>query len=123
MQEVLRLQNEHAGFKLTLNAFRLGPDLLVVIEGGASHAGAVALGVNYRAGEANASVLAAPGHKEDAPTHRCAYRISKALGCRVAVVMGIHFPDLRKEQIAEIEKQLDMMTQEAIKKLKGRNKS
>ncbi len=104
---------------MRLNVFQIGTDYLIVIQGGASHVGAVALGVNYNPQEnkANASVIAAPGHKEDVLAHRAAYLFSKALGKHTAVVMGLHYHGLAKDDIAIIEQEVEDLIRQAVQRL------
>ena len=130
--------------KITLRCFTLGKDYQVIISGGREHVGAVALGQCYKTepdkanvsalsayrhdtppaplkgginAEANASVIAAYGHREDELAKNAARKLSKAFCANVAVTAGIHFDDLSPQEIDEIILTVNELTGQLIAKL------
>lgn len=105
--------------KITLRCFTLGKDYQVIISGGREHVGAVALGQCYKTepAKANASVIAAYGHREDDLAKDAARKLSKAFCANVAVTAGIHFDDLSPKDIDEIILTVNELTGQLIAKL------
>ena len=118
-----------------LEVFRLGRDLQVLCGGGASHIGAVALaapaqvyalqqGQHAQAdqaaqpGQTEARLLALPGHKEDSLALRMAQSISQSLHCAVCVSAGIHYDNITRAEIAQVEQMVQDLTQRCISALK-----
>ena len=118
-----------------LKVFRLGRDLQVLCGGGASHIGAVALAAPAQAhelqegqhaqadqaaqpGQTEARLLALPGHKEDALALRMAQSISQSLHCAVCVSAGIHYDNITRAEIAQVEQMVQDLTQRCISALK-----
>ena len=118
-----------------LKVFRLGRDLQVLCGGGASHIGAVALaapaqvyepqqGQHAQAdqaaqpGQTEARLLALPGHKEDALALRMAQSISQSLHCAVCFSAGIHYDNITRAEIAQVEQMVQDLTQRCISALK-----
>ena len=87
--------------EVRLNAVRVGRDLIVIIDGGQGHIGAVAAGTNC-GGLAVSSVLTVPGHRDDRIAKDAAERISKRLGCNCAVVAGVHYDDITPQEIKDV---------------------
>jgi hypothetical protein len=87
--------------EVRLHAVRMGKDLIVVIEGGMGHIGAVAAGTNC-GGLPVSSVLTVPGHRDDRIAKDAAERISKKLGCNCAVVAGVHYDDITPQEIKDV---------------------
>ncbi|MCL2549378.1 MAG: hypothetical protein FWE78_00255 [Methanimicrococcus sp.] len=89
---------------LVLEGRSVGDDMLITLTGGAAHIGAAALA--YRdsgTGRTTASVLSAPGHKEEEIALKGAKMFSKALNKTVLFAAGIHLDDITPEEITEIE--------------------
>jgi hypothetical protein len=84
-----------------LHAVRIGKDLVVVIEGGEGHIGAVGAGTNC-GGLAVSSVLTVPGHRDDRIAKDAAERISKKFGCNCAVVAGVHYDNITAQEIKDV---------------------
>lgn len=85
-------------------------DLLLVIEGGQSHIGALGLGLprpsrssagNFRA---SMSSLALPDHRDDEMLREIMEIVVAGSGRRVAAVAGIHFDDLTGEQLEALRR-------------------
>ena len=118
-----------------LKVLRLGRDLQVLCGGGASHIGAVALAAPAQVyelqqgqhaladqaaqpGQTAARLLALPGHKEDALALRMAQSISQSLHCAVCVSAGIHYDNITRAEIAQVEQMVQDLTQRCISALK-----
>ena len=118
-----------------LKVFRLGRDLQVLCGGGASHIGAVALAAPAQVyepqqgqhaladqaaqpGQTEARLLALPGHKEDALALRMAQSISQSLHCAVCVSAGIHYDNITRAEIEQVEQMVQDLTQRCISALK-----
>jgi hypothetical protein len=84
----------------TLAARQVGADWLVEITGGEAHIGAAALAtfdvVHARAG---ASVLSAPGHREEQVALDAARTIARATRTTAVVVAGLHYPNITVDEI------------------------
>lgn len=100
MKEVV-LGKSMGRVEVRLHAIPVGNDLIVVIEGGRSHIGAVAAGTNC-GGLAVSSVLTVPGHRDDRIAKDAAERISKKLGRNCAVVAGVHYDDITPQEIKDV---------------------
>jgi gallate decarboxylase subunit D len=87
--------------EVRLNAIPVGNDLVVVIDGGRGHIGAVGAGTNC-GGLAVSSVLTVPGHRDDRIAKDAAERISKKLGCNCAVVAGVHYDNITAQEIKDV---------------------
>ena len=125
---------------LYLRVFRQGRDLQVLCGGGASHIGAVALaapndghaqqadapplpGRAGQAGQANqpeqvgqveTRLLALPGHREDVLAQRMAQSMAEALHCAVCVSAGIHYDNITRAEIQQVEQMAHDLTQRCI---------
>jgi gallate decarboxylase subunit D len=96
-------------FRLEALVASIGPDLLVAVWGGTHpHIGAVALALprpslqNRRKTSATSSVLTLLGHKEDVTAKVVSESLSAALKQNVVVTAGIHWDNLRPEEIGAI---------------------
>ena len=111
-----------------LRVFRQGRDLQVLCGGGASHIGAVALAAPNHGQAQNADaahlasqpeqveahLLALPGHREDALALRMAQSMAEALHCAVCVCAGIHYDNITRAEIQQIEQMAQDLTQRCI---------
>ena len=105
-----------AGHDIVLQATPMGRDLSVALSGGSlPHIGAVAVAqprpslADPARCSATTSVIALVGHKEDLLAHRLAGRIAAATGAVVALSCGIHYDNLAKTDIAEIDRITDRL--------------
>jgi gallate decarboxylase subunit D len=110
-------------FKLEASLRTLGPDLLVAVWGGTHpHIGAVALALprpslrDKRKTSATSSVLTLLGHKEDATVKRISEDLAAALKRNVVVTAGIHWDNLKAEEIEGIIRLTDRLTKKIIEK-------
>ena len=101
---------------LVLEGRNIGGDLFVTLTGGTAHIGAAALAYrDFGTGRTTASVLSAPGHKEEEIALRGAKTLSKALNKTVLFAAGIHLDDITPEEIAEIEKACMEIIEDSLK--------
>lgn len=111
-----------------LRVFRLGRDLQVLCGGGDSHIGAVALAAPAQGhalqpalpdqangpAQVEARLLALPGHKEDALALRMALSMAEALHCAVCVSAGIHYDNITRAEIQQVEQMAQDLTHRCI---------
>lgn len=110
-------------FTLQASVRSLGPDLLVAVWGGTHpHIGAVALALprpslrDKKKTSATSSVLTLLGHKEDATVKRISEDLAAALKRNVVVTAGIHWDNLKPEEIAVLVKMTERLTRKIIEK-------
>ncbi|MBP3729839.1 MAG: hypothetical protein J6I40_00030 [Mailhella sp.] len=107
---------------VTIQAFFLGKDMLVSVTGGSSpHIGATALAspCAVSAGiRAYASVLSAPGHRDDIAAHQMALRLCKILGCTVCMTVGMHIDNASSEDIDILLGNADAAMEKLISSIK-----
>lgn len=103
----------------------LGPDLLVAVWGGTHpHVGAVALAIprpslrNKRKTSATSSVLTLSGHKEDVTVKVVSETLASALKKNVVVTAGIHWDNLKPEEINLIVNLTIKLSEKIIEKIK-----
>lgn len=125
---------------LYLRVFHQGRDLLVLCGGGASHIGAVALAAPNdgqaqhadahslparadqggqanppeQGGQVETRLLALPGHREDALALRMAQSMAETLHCAVCVSAGIHYDNITRAEIQQVEQMAQSLTQRCI---------
>jgi hypothetical protein len=87
---------------LTVTITELGGDIFVMMNGGNSHAGAMAMAFLDSDGAPEVSSLVAKGHRDDIPARLMAEEIAVGTGRRTAVVCGIHFDDITREEIENV---------------------
>lgn len=86
----------------------IGEDILVVITGGREHIGAIGIGQPRPSIQdpdkisSTSSVYTFIGHKEDVVVKELSENLSKRLNKKVVVIAGIHWDNLKKEEIEEI---------------------
>jgi hypothetical protein len=110
-------------FKLEALVKPLGPDLLVAIWGGTHpHIGAVALALprpslrDKRKTSATSSVLTLVGHKEDVTAKMVSEALAAALKQNVVVTAGIHWDNLKAEEIGKVVKLTERLANKIIEK-------
>ena len=101
----------------------LGPDLLVAVWGGTHpHIGAVALALprpslrDKKKTSATSSVLTLLGHKEDVTAKTVSEALAAALKKNVVVTAGIHWDNLKPEEIQTIVNMTERLTRKIIEK-------
>jgi len=112
-------------FLLKASGYLIGQDLLIAIWGGTHpHIGAVGLAVprpslrNKRKTSASSSVLTLLGHKEDVTVKLVSEALASALKKNVVVTAGIHWDNLKTEEIEVIVKMTERLTEMIIEKIK-----
>ena len=122
------VETDTGAFDLTANARVIGEDLLIAIWGGERpHIGAVAVAQprpslkDSSITSASTSVFCFVGHKEDELAKAAAEILSSPLNAAVVVTAGIHWDNLKEEDILKIVKNseilVDMILQKCIAEL------
>ncbi len=115
----MRFTARQGRLNIHLRVFRQGRDLQVLCGGGATHIGAVALAAPAPGRMRIQSHLAGlPGHKEDALAKEMAERMAQALNCAVCVSAGIHYDNITREEIRQVEQMVQALTDRCISALK-----
>jgi gallate decarboxylase subunit D len=111
-------------FLLQASVLVIGPDLMVSIWGGTHpHIGAVALALprpslkDKKKTSATSSVLTVLGHKEDQTVKVVSETLSSVFKKNVVVTAGIHWDNLRSEEITSIVKLTEKLILGIINKL------
>ncbi len=91
--------------RLALKADRIGGDLVVFITGGATHIGAVAL-----ASGARLQMFELTHHREGKMAARAAQRLAGELQCTAAVLCGIHYERISREEIGAVYELAENLT-------------
>ena len=81
----------------------VGPDLLLVVEGGQAHIGAVSMAEPGPYGTIRTSTVSGRGHRESELTIPIASEIAETLRRRVVVLGGIHLDGITEQEIADIK--------------------
>ena len=95
-------------FEVSARIVPVGADLLVVLTGGRAHIGAVAIAQprpsisDSTKISATSSVFTRVGHKEDIIAKAMSEELSKALNTVVTVVAGIHWDNMKAEDIGMV---------------------
>jgi hypothetical protein len=98
----------------------IGNDLLVAIYGGDEHhVGGVAVSYptpsHYRdATTISLNSISLPGHKDYIVANSTAIALSKALACPVIATVGIHYDKASREEIEEIVRAVELLTEDII---------
>lgn len=98
----------------------MGADRVFLVTGGTAHVGATAVAYWGADGKVGADVLAVPGHRERELAAELAMMAATALGCAVAVAVGIHLDKPTKRQIADAVEEARSRMSEALLQASGR---
>lgn len=119
---------ESGPYRLDAEAVRIGADVLVYIWGGERpHIGAVAAAqprpslVQNERVSATASVLTYPGHKEDVVVKQASEALAAALETKVVVTAGIHWDNLKADDIQTVVLLSRQLVQELERRLNARS--
>jgi gallate decarboxylase subunit D len=110
-------------FELRAHVTIMGNDILVVLLGGSAHIGAVAMAeprpslADPRKAGATSSVYTYVGHKEDMIAKTMAEKLAKDLNRKAVVVAGIHWDNLKEEEIAMIVNMCPEITEDVMNRL------
>jgi gallate decarboxylase subunit D len=112
------LTQGHGRSQVSLQAFYMGPDLVVRLFNGGSHLGAVAVGEYHNEYKrASVSVLTRFGHKDNVIAYKAAHLISHSTQKPVCVIAGVHVDDITADEINQIVENTDRLVQELIARL------
>jgi len=103
-------------WKITCHLESVGPDLLCRIHGGDHHLGAVARS-QWIDDKATTECLVMEGHREDQIALHSAHRLCRASHRNVVCLAGIHFDDLKQENIQEISNSVVGLVRQAARLL------
>ena len=112
-------------FEISATVEALGEDLLIVLKGGKSHIGAVAIGEprpslrDEGKISATGSVYTFLGHKEDVIAKEMAEEVAKGLRKRTVVVAGMHWDEISPEEIEKVIEACHRLTKKIIKEVRA----
>lgn len=98
---------------ITLQEICVGRDLLLIISGGDRHIGASSTAY-WEHGLVQVQTCAVPGHKEHLLSEELALRAAAELGLTVTLVMGIHYDQLSRTEIACITRQVTRLVDDYL---------
>ena len=96
------------GFSLRAEIFPMGRDLCVLVTGGEAHIGSISAATprpslaNPAEVSATASTFCYPGHKDGKVGELFAETLSARLEKKVAVLCGIHYDHLTKDELSAV---------------------
>lgn len=118
------VSEEHDGFSITADIYGMGRDILVVIQGGKPHIGAVGIAeprpslADPGLISATSSVFTYLGHKEDAIAKSMAEEISRRLHCKTVAVAGAHWDNISEQGIAAVNEICRRLTERIIEEVR-----
>lgn len=107
-------------FEVSARIVPVGVDLLVVLTGGRAHIGAVAIAQPRPSISdatkigATSSVFTRVGHKEDVVAKAMSEDLSKALNTVATVVAGLHWDNMKPEDIGMVVEMCGAVTKKII---------
>lgn len=106
----ISLCKEAKRIKITAKAALLGKDIQITIGGGSSHIGAICLA------RADKSIYSTciNGHKDLVVASPMALAVAGSLNCNVLVCAGIHYDDIKEDEICQIKQMCNDLTFEII---------
>lgn len=117
------VSEERGGFEVCARVDLMGPDLVVILWGGAAHVGAVGMAAprpslrDPALTSATSSVFTFPGHKEDDVAKSMSESLSAKLNKKVVVAAGIHWDKARPDDIRSILEACDAIRERIIREL------
>jgi gallate decarboxylase subunit D len=111
---------EEDGLKVEATVLAMGNDLLVAINGGRSHIGAIGLAQprpslrDSSGTSSTSSVLTMLGHKEDDLVKMVSERISSHTGRLTVVVAGVHFDELQAAHVQLVLKLAENLADQIV---------
>ena len=101
------VKKEVLGKTIEARYFEVGNDLLVIITGGdAPHVGSVSV-CQMHSNKLRLLKIVLPMHRDDVISDKLARILAERLNTTVCVVCGIHYNQLKKQEITEIVKACD----------------
>ena len=124
MDKTVSVSSGEGLLAVTARASCIGDDILVCLYGGSKpHIGAAALAFPCQDDGCGvttwASVLGAPGHRDDTVAHKLAMSLCKATGRPVCMTVGIHIDHASGEEIAHLLQNAEDATLKLAALLKG----
>lgn len=119
----LRCERRLGRLHLRLDLLPQGRDWLALLHGGTAHIGAMALALppQERAAAAEAAQsIGRPGHREEELARQVAARLAQAAGCAVCCCAGIHYEAITPEEIRQVLRLADELSDEAACLLRQR---
>jgi len=117
-------------FEIFAEVNELGDDLLISLWGGTvPHIGAIAIAQPQLSSKNSSkisvtnSVYTFLGHKEDVIAKAMSNDIAKELNRKVVIIAGMHWDNLKKEEIDKIIEICEKLKEKVLKKIKKRNKA
>ncbi|MCF8010279.1 MAG: hypothetical protein K9L17_04840 [Clostridiales bacterium] len=110
--------------KLYCEVVFMGEDITIMVHGGKSHTGSIAVAVprpsldNPEEISATTSVFNLPGHKDEHIAQPLAHNISSHTGRVVTVAAGFHLDNISQEQIKKVLNNLDILQKKIYKLVK-----
>lgn len=118
------ISTHEGSFDLSASVRRIGEDMLVAIWGGERpHIGAVAMAQprpslrDPAATSATASVFCYVGHKEDQLAKATAEVLAAALDTRVVVTAGIHWDNIKADEIQQVIANSEILVDTILKRI------
>ena len=120
--DLIKVDVSNERFKITGELIYVGDDILIVIEGGEFHIGAVGVSTpaaspHFKNKIISTSIITLPGHKDDIVCKIVGEKISKKLNKNVCIIAGIHFDNLTKSEINEILALCDKLADKILEKI------
>jgi len=124
--ELIKFEESDDRFKIFANVINFGKDLIVIIGGGEIHVGAVGISIpadssHFKNKIISTSIITVPGHKDDVVCKLVGEKIAKELNKFVCVICGIHFDNLKKDEIDKILTLCEKLSEDIIKKFMESN--
>jgi hypothetical protein len=112
---MIEIKKEVGRVQLLLKGESVGKDMFFVLSGGREHIGAAAMGIyDKESHRASASVISAPGHREDEIALRGARKISAVTQSTAVFMAGIHIDNITVDEIQAIVKASEAIIEELI---------
>jgi hydrogenase maturation factor len=120
--ELIKTEIKFEKFIIKAKVLFAGEDLIIIINGGKSHVGAVGVSIPTNSiitGNLTAytSIITMPSHKEDIVVKLIGEKIAKATGKKVTVIAGIHFDNVSEKEIETILNACKKLSEKIIEKL------
>ncbi|MCX8023535.1 MAG: hypothetical protein N2745_12295 [Syntrophorhabdaceae bacterium] len=120
----LQLKEKKGVFEITADVKSLGRDVIVMVYGGIAHIGAIGIAQprqslkDSKKVSATSSVYTFISHKEDIIVKAMSEKLASRLNRKVVVIAGIHWDDLKPEDISTIEEICGLITEKVVHGLK-----
>ncbi len=119
-----QLVEKAGGREIRVRWWWMGEDLVVAVEGGQAHVGAVAAALprpslaDPARTSASVSSFCYPAHKDDEPARELARMLGAGLGVKVVVVAGMHWEGLDEDGIAQVMEAVGRVGQRMVQLLR-----